>query len=139
MTAKTVMCFGTFDILHLGHLQYFQQAKQFGDRLVVVIARDKTKERQKKVSVFSEQERLELVKSLEIVDDAVLGYHNNHLSIIQEIKPDILCLGYDHNVNESVLLENLQKRGLNPIVKRMKPYQINKHKSSRIKEIMLRS
>ncbi|HLC71304.1 MAG TPA: adenylyltransferase/cytidyltransferase family protein, partial [Candidatus Nanoarchaeia archaeon] len=37
---KTVMCFGTFDILHPGHLHYLQQAKKYGDYLMVVIARD---------------------------------------------------------------------------------------------------
>ncbi|MCD4694128.1 adenylyltransferase/cytidyltransferase family protein, partial [bacterium] len=35
-----VMCFGTFDNLHLGHLFYLKEAKKFGDYLVVVIARD---------------------------------------------------------------------------------------------------
>ena len=37
---KKVICFGTFDILHLGHVNFFKQAKSLGDELVVVIARD---------------------------------------------------------------------------------------------------
>ena len=136
---KTVMCFGTFDILHVGHLDYFQQAKQSGDRLIVVIARDETKQKQKKEIIFTELERLELVKNLQIVDEAVLGYPDDHLTIIEEKAPDVICLGYDHKIDQKILAQRLQARGLNPEIKRMNPYQVNKHKTSKIKEIMLKS
>ena len=71
---KLVMCFGTFDLLHLGHLHYFQEAKKHGDYLIVVIARDITKKKQHKKVLFSEQERQKLVQSSKLVDEAVLGY-----------------------------------------------------------------
>src|SRR3989344_6675797 len=109
---KTVMCFGTFDLLHLGHVDYFQQAKKYGNYLIVVIARDKTKEKQRKASVFSEQERLTLIQNLKIVDKVVLGNVDDHYAVIEEYLPNILCLGYDHPVDESVLLQQLNQRGL---------------------------
>ncbi len=131
------MCFGTFDVLHLGHLDYFQQAKQHADKLVVVVARDKTKTDQQKETIFDEQERLKLVKSLQIVDEATLGHHDNHFKIIEEKKPDIILLGYDHPITEKQLSEKLLPLHLYPKVLRAKPYKPHKHKSTKIKELLL--
>lgn len=132
------MCFGTFDLLHLGHINYFQQAKEHGNHLIVVIARDKTKEDQKKETIFDEEERKQLVQSLKIVDEAILGNYKNHLKIIEEIKPDVICLGYDHPVKEQTLAELLLKEHLYPKIKRMKPYQDHKHKSNKIRAEILK-
>lgn len=134
---KTVMCFGTFDLLHLGHLNYFEQAKKFGDYLIVVIARDKTKQDQKKNTLFEEEERRKLVQSLEIVDEVVLGYPDNHFIVIQEKKPDVICLGYDHPIDKKELKVKLTQLGLYPEIKRMKAYKPEKLKSSKIKERIL--
>ncbi len=43
----TVMCFGTFDILHPGHLYFLRECEKYGDELIVVIARDATVEKVK--------------------------------------------------------------------------------------------
>jgi len=134
---KRVMCFGTFDLLHLGHLNYFKQAKKLADYLIVVIARDVTKKKQKKEAVFSEKERLELVKNLRIVDEAILGYPTDHYKVIKEKNPDFIFLGYDHKVKEKDLKKNLLERGINISIKRAKPYKIGKHKSTKIKEKIL--
>jgi len=134
---KKIMCFGTFDLLHLGHLNYFQQAKEYGDYLIVVIARDKTKEKQNKEILFSEEERLQLIKNIKIVNEVVLGYPDNHFKIIEEHKPDVLCLGYDHKINENDLKEKLALLNLRPEIKRMKPYDSGKHKSTLLKEKLL--
>ncbi len=131
---KTVMCFGTFDILHLGHLSYLQQARKHGDYLIIVIARDKTKKRMKKEVVFPENERLELVRSLRPVDEAVLGDKSDHLKIIEKKKPDVICLGYDHNVDIKILKNILAEKKLFPKIIRMKAYQSWKLKSSLLKE-----
>ncbi len=136
---KTVMCFGTFDILHLGHLNYFKQAKQYGEHLIVVIARDKTKRDQGKRTLFNEEERRKLVQSQKIVDEAVLGYPGNHYQIIMEKKPDVICLGYDHPVREEELQEELAKRGRFPQIARMKPYHPETQKSTLIKAQLRRA
>ncbi|MBS3101431.1 adenylyltransferase/cytidyltransferase family protein, partial [Candidatus Woesearchaeota archaeon] len=71
---KKVMCAGTFDIIHPGHLFYLSEAKKYGDKLVVVVARDNTSEKFKgRKPAHNERERLEAVRTLEIVDEAVLG------------------------------------------------------------------
>jgi len=127
---KKVICFGTFDILHLGHFNYFKQAKELGDYLIVVVARD---ENISKKIIFSEKERLELISHLDIVDKVVLGSLNDHFKVIKDNKPDVICLGYDHKVTRKKLAEELTKLNLHPIIKRMKPYQEDKYKSSKIK------
>ena len=130
------MCFGTFDLLHLGHLDYFKQAKQYGDYLIVVIARDKTKQDQQKSTVFSEEERLKLIHGLKVVDEVVLGNQGNHYKIIQEKQPDLICLGYDHPISEKDLAEALATLGIYPQIKRMKPYQADRHKTTLMKKII---
>jgi FAD synthetase len=132
-----VMCFGTFDLFHLGHLNYFKQAKTFGDYLIVIIARDKTKISQAKEAVFTESERLELIESLMIVDEVILGNEEDHFKVIEEHSPDVICLGYDHQIEEITLREKLAERNLHPKIIRLKPYQENKHKSTKIKEKVL--
>lgn len=131
---NTIMCFGTFDILHPGHLNYFQQAKQHGDYLIVVIARDKTKQDQKKETLHSEQERLAQVQNLLIVNEAVMGNVGNHFKIIREKNPDILCLGYDQQVSEEKLIRQLHEAGIPAQVLRMKPFHPEKYKSSLLRQ-----
>ena len=135
---KKVMCFGTFDLLHLGHLHYFREAKQYGDYLVVVIARDETKQLQKKPTVFSETERLELIQSLKIVDRAVLGNQEDHFKIIEEIKPEVVCLGYDHSISDEMLQKKLSALGLKPKIIRISSYNPSKQKSTLLKELILK-
>ncbi len=131
------MCFGTFDLLHLGHLSYFEQAKKHGDYLIVVIARDKTKRRQKKRIIFSERERLKMVQSLKAVDEAVLGNVDNHLKIVLVKKPDILCLGYDQKINKKELRRRLAENNFYPAIIRIKAYQPQHQKSKKIKRLLL--
>ena len=111
------MCFGTFDIFHLGHLNLFQQAKKHGDYLIVVIARDETKRKLNKIPHFNEKERLEVINGLKIVDEAVLGYSDDLFRIIEEKNPDIICLGYDQSITEKELKAELKKRHLFPEIK----------------------
>ncbi len=121
----TVMCFGTFDLLHIGHLNYFQQAKKHGTYLTVIISRDN----KKKNSIFTEEERKLLVQSLEMVDQAILGNKENHFQIIQELQPNIIFLGYDHPSIENQLKEKFPQI----TVLRGKSYKPELHKSSKIR------
>ncbi|MBI2654280.1 FAD synthase [Candidatus Woesearchaeota archaeon] len=132
---KKVMCAGTFDIIHPGHLYYLSEAKKYGDKLIVVVARDDTSETFKgKKPVHNEKGRLEQVRMLKIVDEAVLGHLGNIFNIIEEIKPDVICLGYDQNVQKQELEEELNKRGLKAEVIRINSYMPNLYKSSKMKK-----
>ena len=135
---KKVLVFGTFDGLHEGHKDFFRQAKEYGDYLVVVVGRDSTVEKTKgRLPKFNEQERLKAVQESKLVDEAILGNKAppgeklDPYKVIEEIKPDIICLGYDQTFFADKLAEELPKRGLrNVIIERLKPFEPEKYKSS---------
>ncbi|MEK6947233.1 MAG: adenylyltransferase/cytidyltransferase family protein [Nanoarchaeota archaeon] len=130
---KTVMCAGTFDTIHPGHLYFFSEAKKFGDKLIVVVARDETSERMKgKKPSHNEKERLEAIRSLEIVNQAVLGRTGSIFDIVEEIKPNVICLGYDQRVLKQDLEDELKKRNIKSDVMRIGSYMPHLYKSSRI-------
>ncbi len=132
---KKVMCAGTFDIIHPGHLYYLSESKKYGDKLVVVVARDDTsKEFKGRKPVHNERERLEAVRTLKIVDEAVLGKHGNIFNIIEEIKPDVICLGHDQNVQKQQLEDELKKRSIKAEVIRISGYMPHVYKSSKLKK-----
>ncbi len=132
---KKVMCTGTFDIIHPGHLFYFSEAKKYGDRLIVVVARDGNSEAFKgRKPVHNEKERLEAVRTLKIVDEAVLGNEGSIFSIIKDIKPDVICLGYDQKTRNREVEDELKKNGIRAEVIRIGPYMPNVYKSSKLKK-----
>ena len=93
---KTVMAFGSFDLLHPGHIYFLKRAKELGDKLVVVIAKDSTIEEVKgKAPKYHEKDRVEHIRDLKIADKVVIGYEADKYEIIEEINPDIIALGYD--------------------------------------------
>ncbi|MBI4272239.1 FAD synthase [Candidatus Uhrbacteria bacterium] len=129
---KIVLAFGTFDILHPGHLSYLMQARRRGDRLIVVIARDETVRSLKKhPPVFTQKERLTLVSALHIVSEAILGNKGDHIRIVEKIRPHVICIGYDQRVSIDALHKILTQRNLSHIqIVRAKPYRKNQYKSS---------
>lgn len=131
---KTVMVFGSFDVMHPGHLYFLKKAKKLGDRLVVVIALDRTIERIKQQKPkYNERERLEHIRGFKLVDKAVFGYEVDPYEIIEEINPDVICLGYDQDSFTDNLKEELNRRGVNPKIVRISAYKEEKYKSSILK------
>ena len=106
-----VMASGVFDIIHTGHISYLEQARSFGDELVVVVACDDTVRRTKHEPVTGQEMRLKIVSSLKPVDKAVLGTSGDIYSTIDRIEPDIIVLGYDQTFREEDLEKELSKRG----------------------------
>ncbi|MCL1978041.1 MAG: FAD synthase [Candidatus Bathyarchaeota archaeon] len=95
-----VLASGVFDLLHLGHVKFLEEAKRAGGgnaELIVVIARDSTVEHIKgRKPVVPEDQRRALVESLRVVDIAVLGFESMDIAeVVAKIKPDIIALGYD--------------------------------------------
>jgi len=99
---KIVLASGTFDLLHLGHVKYLEEAKKAGGqdaKLVVIVARDRTVEKRKgKKPVLPEEYRRALVESLKVVDQAILGFESFDIGqVIEKIKPDIIAVGHDQD------------------------------------------
>lgn len=93
----TVITFGTFDILHIGHIRILQRARALGDRLVVGVSTDALNRSKKgRAPVYPEEERLEIIKSLKYVDDVFLEHSlEQKAQYIKEHKADILVMGED--------------------------------------------
>lgn len=131
----TVMVFGTFDIIHAGHLHLFKQAKKHGDKLVVAVARDVNVKKIKKAkSLHIEKERLEMLSHLNLVDKVILGHKTNPYEPVIRIKPDVIALGYDQKEYVEKLSEFLATAGLKCKIVRLPPYQEERLKTSKIRK-----
>ncbi|OGZ66014.1 MAG: hypothetical protein A3C50_03260 [Candidatus Staskawiczbacteria bacterium RIFCSPHIGHO2_02_FULL_43_16] len=137
LRARKVLVFGTFDGLHEGHKELFRQASKFGEHVIAVVARDSTvmknKARQPK---FSEQERLDAVRNSGLVQEALLGEENHNtkeskFELIAQIKPDVICLGYDQAQFAEKLGSELNRMGFENIkIEILKPFKPEIYKSS---------
>lgn len=94
---RTVITFGTFDVLHVGHLRILERAAQLGERLVVGISSDALNERKKgRVPVFPESERLAIVGSLKMVDEVFLEESlEEKRRYLSDHDADVLVMGDD--------------------------------------------
>ena len=140
---KKVLVFGTFDGLHDGHKDFFRQAKEHGDYLIVVVGRDSTIIKTKgRLPKFNEQERLKAVQESSLVDEARMGNAGhkstpgqeekfNPYKVIEEVNPDVICLGYDQTHFTDKLAAALQEMGLGDVkIERLQAFQPEKYKSS---------
>ena len=136
---KTVMIFGTFDIVHAGHLHMFKEAKAYGDKLVAVVARDVNVEKIKDIgSLHNENERLYFLENIKLIDSALLGDKTDVYKVVKEIKPDVIALGYDQKVYVDELEDAITDAGLKTRIVRLAPYQENKFKTNKIRKYIER-
>jgi len=139
---KIVLASGVFDLLHLGHVKFLEEAKKTGGRnaeLIVIVARDRTVEKRKgKKPIMPENQRRALLESLKVVDEAILGYEDfNMQKVIEKIKPDIIAIGHDsHKTNMEQTVRNyIKENGLKiKIVKIGKFGEDELDSSSKIKQ-----
>lgn len=133
---KVVMVFGAFDGIHPGHLDFFRQAKEHGDNLVVSVGLDKNVEKIKgKKPLFNQDERLDLVRQLKIVDNAVLGAQDDFFEHVKQYAPDVICLGYDQWASDTMVRRELSKVGLSKTdVVRLTPHDPTRAKSTIMKQ-----
>lgn len=135
ISMKTVLAFGTFDLLHPGHISYLEQAKALGKRLVVVVATDRNVVKVKgKPPVNDENHRKELVEALRIVDEAIVGFEDDMIKSVEKVRPEIVALGYDQKPDDKTIRKIFSERGIKAIIARMKPYNPDVYKSSKIKD-----
>jgi FAD synthetase len=113
-----VLATGTFDILHPGHILFLSKARELGDELYVIVARE-SMVRHKPKPVIPEEQRLKMVGSLKVVDKALLGSENNMFEPVMEIRPDIIALGYDQTFDILKLENELREHKINARVVRI--------------------
>lgn len=127
-----VMVFGTFDILHDGHLHMLREARALGDQLVVVIGRDATVKKVKgEHPLHNENDRLAAVEKTHIADKVRLGNLEDQHAVIEEEQPNSIALGYDQEAFTEKLVE---KYGATLKIVRLQAFHPEKYKSSLLKK-----
>ena len=132
---KVVLASGVFDLLHLGHVKFLEEAKKAGGKnaeLIIIIARDSTVEKNKgRKPIISENQRRALVESLKVVDEAVLGFENFEIgNVIERVKPDVIALGYDQTDMEKDVKKYVERHSLNTKVIRIGKFEEDELDSS---------
>jgi cytidyltransferase-like protein len=117
---KVVLTGGVFDILHVGHVETLNSAKNLGEErsfLIVIVANDSTVMKNKNRNpINSAANRAAILSSMKAVDLVIIGYQSSDpLAIIKETKPDIVALGNDQTHNREKFLEMFQKNGMEEI------------------------
>tara|TARA_B100000941_G_C28352322_1_gene472508 strand:+ start:250 stop:714 length:465 start_codon:yes stop_codon:yes gene_type:complete len=110
---KIVFTNGCFDILHPGHIHILDQAKSYGDILIVGLNSDESIKKLKgpKRPKVSQKDRLRILSSIKFVDYAILFEEDTPLKLIKKIKPNILVKGGDYNSDDIVGSEFVKSNG----------------------------
>lgn len=110
---KIVFTNGCFDILHIGHKRYLQEAASLGDLLIVGVNSDDSVRRLKGPDrpVNSEQDRAEMLSALGFVDYVVIFGEDTPYELIKKIQPDVLVKGGDYKPEEVVGRDIVEARG----------------------------
>ena len=107
---KIVFTNGCFDILHIGHIKYLEEAKNCGDILILGLNSDKSvqKLKGKNRPINTESDRAYILASLEVVDYLVIFQEDTPFELINLIKPDVLIKGGDYE-GKQVVGQNIAK------------------------------
>ncbi|WP_428323773.1 adenylyltransferase/cytidyltransferase family protein [Nitrosopumilus sp.] len=117
---KVVLAGGVFDIIHPGHIHTLNAAKKLGDVLAVVVATDNTAVKMKKRQpLHSQEQRQELVNSLSMVDLCLIGQEDDIFKTVNNVRPQIIALGYDQVHQEKFITEGCKKINLDAKVARL--------------------
>ena len=137
---KIVLASGVFDLLHLGHVRFLEEAKKAGGpkaELVVIIGRDSTVESRKgEKPIMPENQRCALVASLKVVDEAILGYEKFDVAkVVEKISPDVVAFGYDQLGMERTVRDYVKQQGLKIKIVRVGKFSSDElDSSSKIKQ-----
>ena len=91
---KIVLAHGVFDLVHPGHIHYFEQAKSYGGVLVVSVVDDKFVRKGTGRPMFDQDFRLSWLAALNVVDYVVLCGYYASWNVMKAIKPDVYVRGY---------------------------------------------
>lgn len=110
---KVVMTNGCFDILHMGHVMYLEEAGNEGDKLIVALNSDDSVRRLKGPNrpVNDETCRTYVIAGLGSVDAVILFHEDTPLSLIKKINPDVLVKGGDYPIAQIVGSEHVMSYG----------------------------
>lgn len=110
---KIVFTNGVFDLLHVGHVRYLQEARALGDALVIGVNADASVKRLKGPTrpVQNESDRAEILAALGAVDFTVIFSEDTPANLIEKVRPDILVKGGDWKIEQIVGAPFVQSYG----------------------------
>lgn len=129
----TVMLFGTFDLLHPGHVYFINEARQLGDKLVIIIGRDKNVHNIKgQKPVWDELKRQKELQTTfpDPTVTVILGDLEDFYVPVRAHQPDIIALGYDQKANEDTLRAVMREWTPKPHIVRVDGFRTGEFKSS---------
>ena len=109
---KIVHCHGVFDLLHIGHLNHFKSAKNYGDILIISVTPDKFVQKGFGRPYFNSEQRMESLASIEVIDFVVLNNSTNGVDIIKKIKPDYYVKDPDYKNFKDDITGQIKKERL---------------------------
>ena len=106
---KIVLCHGVFDLLHIGHIKHFKEAKSLGDILIVTLTPDAYVNKGPQRPTFTEKLRLEAIAALECVNYVALNTTPTAINVIKKLKPNIYCKGKDYINHKNDISGNIKE------------------------------
>lgn len=103
---KIVLCHGCFDLLHYGHAIHFNNAKKYGDILIVSITQDKFIKKGINRPIFSQKERAYLLTQLSSIDFVTINEISSAEDIINIVKPDFFIKGKEYSSKKNKFNKN---------------------------------
>ena len=104
---KIVLCHGVFDVLHHGHIKYFEEAKKKGDILVVSLTADEFVNKGPGRPYFNFKYRSETLEAIQTIDYICKSKFDTSLEVIKLLKPDFYCKGMDYKNKKKDLTKNI--------------------------------
>lgn len=140
-TRKKVFVSGCFDLLHVGHIQFFKTASQYGDLYVSIGNDENLKYLKSKTPVYSQEERLFMIKSLSCVKDAVIAKGMGIVDFLDElesINPDYFVVNEDgHTEQKQKIVEDLKIQYI--VLKREPPESLPARSSTNLRRFIQES
>ena len=106
---RVVLCHGTFDLMHTGHIRYLQRAKQEGDVLLVTVTGDAYVNKGPGRPVFNEQLRAENLAALACVDFVAINHAVTAVEALHDIQPGIYAKGSDYRSHGDDVTGNIAR------------------------------
>jgi len=131
VTKKIILCHGVFDLLHVGHINYFKASKKHGDILVVSVTADKFVGKGPGRPAFSINNRLKFLHEIDCIDYLYLSNDLTSEKVIKNLKPNFYCKGKDYS--------NIKSKGDKNLKKEIDALKSTKGKFKIIKEISFSS
>ncbi len=93
---KKVITYGTYDLLHVGHINLLRRAKELGDYLLVVLSSDEFNELKGKKAYYSYEDRKQILEAIKYVDEVIPEYTwEQKISDVQDNNIDVFVMGHD--------------------------------------------